>query len=430
MACECAQNWRLDLVFWGTGETLATIVPESFEFQSVYQEHGNASVRFNMRGVTPPQNEINNNGWFRVNGIENLFTAYPGDCGIVIQRVAGGAASFEDPIVMFAGIIETLRVSSSGDIDVGLVEITEYLERRVLRNTATFSSELQTVIAASLVNYALFGNFNFPPSGAAIDTEWEVDRNVQLSGDVVTSSITRDRTYEAADRPTIWELLKNLMQISDGPEYSLSASRGTDGNWAVSMTFNDPGPPSGTVPTIHWAEVVDAELTLERRERTTLIEVFGRDGLLVTRTLLDADVDLAFFQDGRFIRHDDTRTYDAITTSALNDWGDGYVIDHYDPASFLRLSFAGVQYSEVLSLDDFVPGDPVNVRLPARVGDPPWLFVGGPDILAGSSPDVAADDMQFGTVSVSVPNEGPERVTVEVTTAKTILPVRFGEVSP
>lgn len=428
MACECAQNWRLELVFWGTGETLATIVPESFEFQSVYQEHGSATVRFNMRGVTPPQNEINNNGWFRVNGIENLFTAYPGDCGIVIQRVAGGNASFETPAVMFSGIIDTLRVNSSGDIDVGLVEITEYLERRVLRNDVEFTGEPQTEIAASLVNYALFGNFNFPPSGAPIDDQWEEDRNVQLFGTVTSSSITRDRTYDSTERPTIWELLKNLMQISDGPEYRLAYSR-TSGGWLGFMIFVDPGTFSSTVPTIHWSEVVDAELTLERRNRTTLIEVFGRD-TRVTRTLLDADIDLAFFQDGRFVRHDDTRTYDAESISALEDWGDGYVIDHYDPASFLRLSFSGLEYSEVLSLDDFVPGDPVNVRLAARTGEPPWLFLGGPDILAGTSPDVSADDMRFGTVSVSVPNEGPERVTVEVITAKTILPVRFGEVNP
>lgn len=428
MVCECAQNWRLELVFWGTGETLAVIIPESFEFQSLYQEHGNASVRFKMSGVSPPQSQVRTAGWFRSNVLSTLFDSYPGDCGIVIQRVAGPGATWEVPHVMFAGTIETLTASANGDIAAGLVEVTEYLERRVIRNTAVFTAIDQTSIAASLVNYSLYGNFSDPPGGPAIDTEWNASENLRIEGVAAGGTgINRDRTYEASERPTIWELLKNLMQISNGPEYRLNVVRDSNGNWTTFMNFYDQGEAPETAITVHWAEVEDAQLVLERRERTTLVEVFGRNDNLVTRTLDDADPDLAFLRT-RHVRHDATQTYDVRGTSALEDWGDGFILDHYDPATFLRLTFAGLEYSESLNIDHLIPGNRLDVRIDED--QIPWEFVAGPSIPASLSPAVAADDLRFGTISVSVPNSGPEQVVAEVITSKTLLPIVYGEASP
>jgi hypothetical protein len=329
---------------------------------------------------------------------------------------------------MFAGTIETLTASANGDIAAGLVEVTEYLERRVIRNTAVFTAIDQTSIAASLVNYSLYGNFSDPPGGPAIDTEWNASENLRIEGVAAGGTgINRDRTYEASERPTIWELLKNLMQISNGPEYRLNVVRDSNGNWTTFMNFYDQGEAPETAITVHWAEVEDAQLVLERRERTTLVEVFGRNDNLVTRTLDDADPDLAFLRT-RHVRHDATQTYDVRGTSALEDWGDGFILDHYDPATFLRLTFAGLEYSESLNIDHLIPGNRLDVRIDED--QIPWEFVAGPSIPASLSPAVAADDLRFGTISVSVPNSGPEQVVAEVITSKTLLPIVYGEASP
>src|SRR3546814_4951380 len=51
--CECAANWRIELVLLTTGEVLKVIIPTQFEFEMVYLEAGRGSISFNRPGVEP-----------------------------------------------------------------------------------------------------------------------------------------------------------------------------------------------------------------------------------------------------------------------------------------------------------------------------------------------------------------------------------------
>src|SRR3546814_21028659 len=51
--CECAANWRIELVLLTTGEVLKVIIPTQFEFEMVYLEAGRGSISFNRHGVEP-----------------------------------------------------------------------------------------------------------------------------------------------------------------------------------------------------------------------------------------------------------------------------------------------------------------------------------------------------------------------------------------
>lgn len=422
MACECAQNWRIELVFWGTGETLSVIVPEKFSFESVYQEHGRGSVTFKMQGNRVPMTE--GAGGRVYEGFINtvpLYDMWPGDVGIIIARVAGPGASWENMDGMFAGTIETVEVDARGLATLGFVGVTEYLERRLIRETYSVTGEAQTDIARALVNYAYEGTFT--PGGVATDDQWVADTNVRLIPTVTTAgSITRTRTYEASKRYQIWKLLQQLMQISNGPEYRLNILRlPSDARWAVEMDFLDPADYAsaiGGARNIDLLDLVDTGIRLDRKERANLTEVFGRDNQIVTRNLTDADSVLAGVFRARYVRHDETSTYDVSSTSDLEAYGDGRILDRWDPACSVSLTFSGLEYSPELSLGDLVPGAYVNLRIGSR-SRVPWRFVGGPDIEVDAG--TYMDDLRLGKVSVSVAEEGPEVVQTTAITSKPTL---------
>ena len=49
VACECAANWRVELVLLSTGEVLNVVVPISFEFETDFLTPGRGSITFHRR---------------------------------------------------------------------------------------------------------------------------------------------------------------------------------------------------------------------------------------------------------------------------------------------------------------------------------------------------------------------------------------------
>lgn len=434
MACQCAQNWSLELVSLRTGETISTIVPESFEFTTGFMTPGRGSVTFNMQGtVTPLSNKA---AFFSQNlNAVTLLDAYAGDSAIVISRVQGGAATWQNPVHMFVGIIDSPVSLSSGNLTLGLTEITDYLDHRVLRDSAIFTAIDQREIASSLVTYIAEGTF--ATGGPVLDTEWVANTNSRIFGDFSTNppDVLRDRTYEGEDRPVVGELIRNLTQVINGPVYRVEPSRDANGVWSFTLKFYNQAEFDGLflTPTITWDDVIDARLSLPRRDRATLVEVFGSQPdagsqQIITRTLEDADVDLANARSG-YVRHDVTTTYDSDTVSVLEEFGDGVILDRFDNAGLVSLDFAGIEYgtgpASTLNLDDFEPGALVNILL--RDQHLPWDFGAGPDIVNTEGPPaLSADDLRFGQVSVSAPAEGVEQVNVQAVTSKPFLPITYG----
>ena len=430
MACQCAQNWRVLLVSLTTGETGDTIVPESFEFSTGFMEPGRGSVTFKMQGVINPLATRSAGSSISANStiIQNF---YSGDYGVIFSRVAGGSASWENPKHMFVGIIDTPRINSDGTVTLGLVEITDYLDSRVLRDSHTFTLTDQRLIASSLVTYIAEGTFT--TGGPVEDDEWVANTNARIFGDrgMSGAASNRNRTYVATDRPVDGELIRQLTGLKNGPVYRVEPEVNiATGVWSFVIKFYNQGEFEAlfTTPTITWDDVVDAELLLARRDRADLVEVFGAQPdkgqqQIVTRRLNDASVELDTARP-LSVRYDATVTYDSNTTSVLENFGDGEVLRRFDAAGVLSLDFAGVEYgtgpASTLTLDDINPGQPVNVVLRDR--ELPWEFVAGPDIVNVDSPFVlSVDDLAFGQVSVSAPAEGPEQVNAQVTTSKPFL---------
>lgn len=435
MVCECAQNWRLDLVELGTGEIKSAIVPEHFEFSTEWMRPGRGTVSFYMQGTMPPVSEILpvNVAAPRLNEVR-LNEPYPGDAGVVIQRMGGEGASWGTPDAMFAGIVDSVDISSSGMMTLGLTEINEYPNHRSLRNNLSFNNTPQTQIAVNLINYIQHGTPS--PPGSPIDTAWNPDENSRITGVAMgASSVNRDRNYLAADRPDIGTLLQNLTQVQNGPVYEMHHERDGSGNWEFQFRFYDPDDFDAAYapyPVIAFSDVDDVTLSLERRERANLVDVFNtQTGQSVTRTIQDVDALLAARQQqlppiGQ--RYDASLTYDSETEGVLESFADGVILDRFDSAGIFTLTLSGLDYSPGVSLDTLKPGRLVNLDLSDdRL---PWGFqgfVGGPDIpVPDQTPPLFMDDLRVGRVAISVQPEGAEQVTVTLVTTKPLLAFKDG----
>lgn len=431
MVCGCAQNWRMELVELGTGEIRSAIVPESFEFSTEWLRPGRGSISFYMQGTTPPISEILslNTSAERLNEVR-LNEPYPGDAGIVIQRVNGEGATWAEPHAMFAGIVDSLDIDPSGLITLGLIEINEYPYHRLLRNDISFTSTLQTEIGVGLINYIEFGTPT--PPGAALDSEWNADENSRVTASSAgTPSVVRDRNYAAKGRPTIGKLIEQLTQVQNGPVYVMEHTRDGSGNWQFEFQFYDQDDfdaEFSPTPVIAFSDVDDVKLNVDRRDRANLVEVFSQQGgTSVVRTIGDADALLAGIQQQppRGQRYDATLTYDSETVGVLEEYADGVVLDRFDSAGLFSLIFSGIEYSPGLNLGTLRPGVLVNLDLAdERL---PWTFRGGPDIAAANTdPALFMDDLRVGRVSVSAGAEGSEQVTATVVTTKPLLAFKPG----
>jgi hypothetical protein len=201
--CECAPNWRVELTDLLTGAITHAIVPVSFEFETALMEAGRGSITFNRMG--------NSTGIIADGGYVSANDMLPGTTGIFFSRVAGGAATPNNPVHMFGGFVETFQGNSDGTVTLGFAEMQKYLDYRLIRSDLVFTAESQTSIGANLVLYARGENFD----GGSVDPSPSL--GIPLIGGFGISAFNRDRTYLAVDRPVIGELIRQLVAIEDGP---------------------------------------------------------------------------------------------------------------------------------------------------------------------------------------------------------------------
>lgn len=395
--CECAANWRVELTDLLTGEVTHAIVPVSFEFETAFLEAGRGTITFNRRGNSPGLDA----------GYVSANDSLPGTTGIFFSRIAGGAATPNDPVHMFGGFVETFQGNSDGTVTLGFAEMQKYLDFRMIRSDLVFTADDQTSIGAQLVLYARGENTD----GGSVDPAPAL--GIPLIGGNAASAFNRDRTYLAVDRSVIGEMIKQLVGIEDGPVYELAHFRngspivGLTQNWWSEMFFEDELTQPSPAAFIVWDHVSDFTLNLDSNALANQIDAFGDPDVDGTPLISTANSPVAFEP-----RYDAAPAFPGVTSSiTLGQHASGYQLDHMFASLNLQFNFTGLEYgqaagSPTLTIDDLRPGRNVNVD----IDSPNWRFDGGPDM-----PDSGTHIPTIGRVSVAVGQEGPEQVTTQIT---------------
>lgn len=394
--CECAANWRIELVRLITGEVLKVIIPTQFEFEMVYLEAGRGTISFNRHGVIPFGNRTDPS-------FIAMLQMYPKSVGIYFSRTAGGAATPADPIPMFGGIVESFRGNSDGTVTLGFNEIQSYLDSRIIRSDLVFTADDQRSIAQDLVNYASGTN----TGGGSVDPI--LGPGIQLlGGQSGAGAFNRDRTYIGDERKVIGEALREFMQIIDGPVYSLDHFRQTITDvWTSEMNFRDTWFQATPFPVIAWHHLTDLDFVMDGNELANLVDAFGQPAEDGTPLISTA------WTGGTFVdmpRYDAAPSFDNVSVPAtLSDHAQGYRLDHADLAGDIQLYLSGLDYGTAageptLTIDDLTPGNEVSLDIIS----PHWTIRGGYTV------EFSSAQPKIGRLSVAVGLEGPEQVTVQI----------------
>lgn len=392
--CECAANWRVELTNLLTGAIEHAITPVSFEFETAFMDAGRGSITFNRRGTSGQIDA----GFIFANDL------FPGATGIFISRIAGGAATPSDPVPMFGGFVETMQGNSDGTVTLGFAEMQKYLDYRLIRSDLVFTGISQNFIARDLVMYARGANIN----GGSVDPAPAL--GIPLIGGLGATAFNRDRTYLAADRPVIGDMLKQLIGVIDGPVYQMFHYRqptvGLTDGWYSEMGFFDELTQPNPLKAITWAHLTDFTLNLDGNGLANQIDAFGDPNADGTPRISTANSPTAFLP-----RFDAAPAFQGVTNLiTLGQHASGYQADHMDPALDLQCNFTGLEYGlaaggPTLNLDDLVPGYNINID----INSPNWKIEGGPDV-----PGAGTHIPSIGRVSVAVGQEGPEQVTAQI----------------
>lgn len=390
--CECAPNWRIELTNLFTGAVTHAVTPVSFEFETAFLEPGRGSITFNRRGTSPVLDA----------SYVSASDVMPGETGIFFSRIAGGAATPQDPVNMFGGYVETVQGNSDGTVTLGIAEMQKYLDHRMIRSDLVFSGVEQTFIGRDLVMYARGENIN----GGSVDPSPPLP--IPLIAGLGGSAFDRDRTYLGEDRSVIGELVRQLCGVINGPIYQMFHYRtgplpGLTEKWYSEMGFFDTVAQSSPAKFITWDHLTDFTLNLDANGLANQVDAFGDPNEDGTPRIATADSPLPTSP-----RFDAAPSFQGVTDLiSLGANAAGYQADHMFAALDLQFNFTGLEYgsgsSPTLNIDDFLPGTNVNVD----VDSPFWRFDGGPDMPGTHTPTI-------GRVSVSAPQEGPEQVTVQI----------------
>lgn len=394
--CECAANWRIELVLLTTGEVLKVIVPTSFEFEMVFMEAGRGTISFNRHGVEAFSGRTDPS-------FVKMAQMYPRAVGIYFSRTAGGTATPDEPTPMFGGILNSFNGSSDGMVTLGFDEIQSYLDYRMIRSDLVFTGVDQRAIAQALVEYASGTNV----TGGSVDPI--AGPGIQLiGGQGGAGGINRDRTYLGVDRKTLGDALREFVAIIDGPVYSLEHFRQTISNvWTSELLFRNTWFQTSPFPVIAWHHLTDLKFDMDGNELANLVDAFGEpdaDGTALIST---------FWPGGTIAdmpRYDAAPSFDGVSVLAtLSEHAQGYQNDHHDLAGNLQLFLSGLDYGTAdgdttLTIDDLRPGNEVSLDIIS----PHWAIRGGYTIpFSDAQP-------RIGRLSVAVGLEGPEKVTVQI----------------
>lgn len=295
--CACGQDWRIEACDLATGRVRAILHPTMFNWQTELNDFGQGSMTFHVQDV--PVRDI-----------------WPHLTSVYILRLRGGDATPENPVVEFAGILETFSGRDEGTLQVGMVSIEDYLNNRLIRSTIEFENVPLTEIARDLVRLA---QPNGIPLGAIADS----------------SQVRRGRTYEVWDRKQIGEAIVELTQVIDGPDWELRHSRSDQGEWTTEMIFRDfVGSDRDVI--VFGREASSFALEVDAKGHGTFIDAVG-EGSEEDQLFVHVEDD-----SGIYPRFDRSPAWtDVSRRQTLQDHAEGYLEDRQEPIATPYITLRG-----------------------------------------------------------------------------------------
>lgn len=199
MGCNCANDWRIELLDIETGERIRYVNPKSWSFEQALNETGSGSITLPIRAYTPSD-------------------IWPRTRQVAFTRIAGAGADPLNPICEWVGQVDDAQLDSGGDITLGLKHAETILANHLIRPTETYTGVDQTEIGATIVNNASTGT--------------------QITATFDASAYTRDRVYFANEDVIRLEAVQQLTQVINGPDYIVTHPAIT-GGWSTNLHFVD-----------------------------------------------------------------------------------------------------------------------------------------------------------------------------------------------
>lgn len=305
--CNCAADWRLEVIDLATGTRIRYLPFLSFDFEDALNQAGTATVTVPVDRVTARD-------------------VWPHLRAVVFTRINGPGATSSAPVAEYIGMIETMQAESSGTVTLGLLSIEAYLNYRIVVSDTTYTTLDQCDIGAALVNLAVSNGI--PLTGASPDV----------------SVYSRTRTYLAADDKRILDAVSELTQVINGPDYRRDFSF-SGGAWSTVLTFLD------TVGT------VGGSLNGKRGLSVYGMNVDGSQHCNWLRgrgeSLSDTDDTLS---DTIYARFDKGMQWSDVTDAGtLSDNVDGELVNNADPNAIPNVTIARLSIAAAISIGDTLP---------------------------------------------------------------------------
>lgn len=256
-----------------------------------------------------------------------------------------------DGVVLWAGWLwdvsadvraSQLRLTASGPMSV--------LRRRHVLVDKTFTQVDQITIARTLIDdaQAVYSNSQV---GISIGSDIGIDTTT----DTTTSGVLRDRTYYAAERHVVADVLENLAAVDGGFDFRFEPTRNTSLGWIFRPSY-----PAEGRKTAHVFELgVNVDLLDVRRDGSALANtVFGVGAGERDEQLSVVGVDTSALETyphlEAVVAHPDVRTTDTLVDHVNRRLSRGR-----QPVTTVRMA---VRPDAVPALGSYLVGDQVRVR--------------------------------------------------------------------
>jgi hypothetical protein len=343
----CSENWLVEVCNLATGLVRGVLQPLQMRFDVGLNEFTDAAITLSTRDIA-------------------LRDVWPGLTSIYISRVAGPGASREAPVGEWAGLITDFGMSESGTTEVGLKSIDWYTTRRTYRTSTTYTQRAQTQIAKAFLDYIRSRR----DSGTG---------PIPLFGVADTSTVLRDRIYEAWRRKNIGEAIQDLTQVINGPDWELEHHR-VDGAWSTDMIFRDEVGVDRGLLLRSDIEASAYSISANIQNLATLVDAFGAG------TEEDQLIETARATDAPYPSFDATPAWTDVTRrSTLQDHAQGYLESNREPAALPTVTLPGLDVDPTqLRIGDTVTADisygAIRFNGKARVITIAWeVAPGGPE---------------------------------------------------
>lgn len=190
MVCPCGPEWLVEAFDLVTGRVLGTLPAISLDVQVQLNKPATGTLNLSARDVPPRL------VWPRLVGVGVMWQGAP----------------------VWVGYVDAVEMGSDSTLRVGLESLDKYPFHRHLDVTVQWNNTDQNRGLASLVNVHA--------SGIALSATWEA------------STVTRNRRWPWWDHKIIGDIMTNMSQSWNGPDWELIPER-SNGFWSGTIAFRD-----------------------------------------------------------------------------------------------------------------------------------------------------------------------------------------------